>query len=180
MLSPQASDSPSHLGHSPNGNCIVSTHQAQLPFPHLPLGAVNAHIFPDLQGQALLSTSTFCDAGCTALFLATEVHINFKGKTVVTGARVPPGLWTTSFNVNHLLTPQANSTYTVQVKSNAIKSLHTSCFSPATATWTKAIDQGFFRSIPVLTASNREHAHHRTAPHREFRRIRERPPTPGL
>jgi hypothetical protein len=53
-----------------------------------------------------------------------------------------------------LPSPQANSTYTTQVKSNAIKFLHASCFSLTTATWTKAIDQGFFRSIPILTADD--------------------------
>jgi hypothetical protein len=59
---------------------------------------MEAHIIPDLQGQALLSISTFCDAGCTALFMATKVRIDFKGKTVLTGARVPPVLWATSLN----------------------------------------------------------------------------------
>jgi hypothetical protein len=118
------------------------------------VGAIDAHIFPALQGQALLSIGTFCDAGCTAIFSATEVRIEYKGKTVLTGARVPPGLWNTNLNNNLMPSPQANSAYTTQLKSNAIKFLHASCFSPTTATWTKAIDQGFFKSIPVLTASD--------------------------
>jgi hypothetical protein len=138
----------------PNGNRIVSSHQAQLPFPHLPVGAIDANIFPALQGQALLSIGTFCDAGCTAVFLATEVCIEYKGKTVLTGARVPPGLWNTNLNNTFVPSPQANSAYTTQLKSNAIKFLHALCFSPTTATWTKAIDQGFFKSIPILTASD--------------------------
>jgi hypothetical protein len=45
----------------------------------------------------------------------------------------------------------------MQLKNNAIKFLHTSCFSPTTATWTKAINQDFFRSIPILTATNLLH-----------------------
>jgi hypothetical protein len=86
--------------------------------------------------------------GCTAGFSATEVHIEFNGKTVLTGARVPPGLWTTKLNNTFLPSPQANSTYTMQIKSNAIKFLRASWFSVMTATWTKAINQGVFRSIP--------------------------------
>jgi hypothetical protein len=42
----------------------------------------------------------------------------------------------------------------MQIKSNAIKFLHTLCFSLTTSTWTKAINQGFFKSIPILTATN--------------------------
>jgi hypothetical protein len=68
----------------PNGNCIISSHQALLPFLHLPLGAIDVHIFPDLQGQALLSIGTFCNAGCTVVFSATEVRIEFNRKTVLT------------------------------------------------------------------------------------------------
>jgi hypothetical protein len=66
----------------PNGERIQSSHKADLVFPNLPTGAIRAHLFPNLQGQAL-----FCDSGCTANFTAT---------TVLEGARTPPGLWTTS------------------------------------------------------------------------------------
>jgi hypothetical protein len=52
----------------------------------------------------------------------------------------------------------ANGAYTTQLKSNAVKFLHAACFSPTTATWTKAINHGFFRSWPMLTAKTvRQH-----------------------
>jgi hypothetical protein len=138
----------------PNGERIISTHEARLPFPQLPHGAINAHIFPALHGHALLSVSTFCNAGCTADFTANEVKICYKGKAVLVGMRTPPGLWTINLSHKHSLELQANGTYTTQIKSNAIKFLHAACFSPATATWTKAIDLGFFKSVPLLTSNN--------------------------
>jgi hypothetical protein len=133
----------------PNGDRIQSSHEADLVFPNLPTGAIRAHLFPDLKGQALLSIGVFCDSGCTANFTATTVQILHQGKTVLEGARTPPGLWTTS-----LTKPawQANGAHTINLKINAIKYLHAACFSPTTQTWTKAIDQGFFRSIPALNS----------------------------
>jgi hypothetical protein len=128
----------------------MSTHEARLPFPQLPHGAINAHLFPALHGHALLSVGTFCDAGCTADFTATEVRISYKGKVVLVGARTPPGLWTINLSHKYNLEPKANGVYTTQVKSNAIKFLHAACFSPTTATWTKAIDMGFFNPFHSL------------------------------
>jgi hypothetical protein len=136
----------------PNGDSIISTHEALLPFPHLPDQAINAHIFLALHRHALLSVGTFCDAGCTAEFTAGELKIKYKGETVLVGARIPPGLWQINLNYKHTPHPQANGAYTNQLKSNAIKFLHAACFSPTTATWTKAIDQGFFQSVPLLTS----------------------------
>jgi hypothetical protein len=148
----------------PNGERISSTHEATLPFPNLPEQALAAHIFPDLHGHALLSIGTFCDARCTATFSATEVTITFQGKTVLTGNREPPGLWKTTQQPTTEMKPtdgMANGAYTTQLKSNAVKFLHAACFSPTTATWTKAINHGFFRSWPMLTAKTvRQHLGH--------------------
>jgi hypothetical protein len=83
----------------PNGDQIQSTHEATLRFDNVPQGALRAHLFPDLRGQALLSIGVFCDAGCTASFTDTTVLIHYKGQLVLEGARQPPGLWTTNLNV---------------------------------------------------------------------------------
>jgi hypothetical protein len=138
----------------PNGNSIVSTHKALLPFPHLPDQVINAHIFQALHSHALISVSTFCNAGCMAEFTAGEVKIKYKGETVLVSTRIPPGLWQINLNYKHTPCLQANGAYTNQLKSNAIKFLHAACFSPTTATWTKSIDQGFFQSVPLLTSHN--------------------------
>jgi hypothetical protein len=76
-----------------NSNRITSTHDTVLPFPNLPLRALKAHLFPALQGQALLSIGTFFNAGFTATFTAMSVKIEHAGKLVLEGACMPPGLW---------------------------------------------------------------------------------------
>jgi hypothetical protein len=140
----------------PNGQHINSSHVATLPFPNLPTKALEAHVFPRLNGQALLSIGTFCDAGCTATFTATDVTITLGGQIILSGKREPPGLWKTIINKpldSDKINPwQANGAYTTQLRSNAIKFMHAACFSPTTATWTKAIDSGAFQSWPGLTS----------------------------
>jgi hypothetical protein len=142
----------------PNGQQIQSTHEATLPFPNLPKKALEAHVFPELNGHALLSIGTFCDTGCTALFTATAVVIEKDGKIVLTGQRQPPGLWKTEENMKCTMLKEtnpwtANGAYTTQLRRNAIKFMHASVFSPTTATWTKAIDAGNFHSWPGLSST---------------------------
>jgi hypothetical protein len=115
-------------------------------------------VFPGLNGQALLSIGTYCDAGCTALFTATAVIIARDGKVVLTGQRQPPGLWKTSeTTTNSPLEPSnpwhANGAYTTQLRRNTIKFMHAAVFSPTTATWTKAINAGNFQSWPGLSST---------------------------
>jgi hypothetical protein len=142
----------------PNGEQIKSTHEATLPFPNLPKKALEAHVFPELNGHALLSIGTFCDAGCTALFTATAVVIEKDGKIVLTGKRQPPGLWKTEENMKGTMLKdtnpwKANGAYTTQLRRNAIKFMHASVFSPTTATWTQAIDAGNFQTWPGLSSA---------------------------
>jgi hypothetical protein len=133
-----------------NGQYINSSHTALLPFPKLPQKALEAHVFPGLNGQALLSIGTFCDAGCIATFTATEVIITLDGIVVLKGKREPPGLWkmddTKTVSPTSTNPWQANGAYTTQLQSNAIKFMHAACFSPTTEAWTKAIDAGAFQS----------------------------------
>jgi hypothetical protein len=131
----------------PNGERIQSSHEAELLFKDLPGGAIRAHLFPQLQGQALLSIGVFCDAGCTANFTATSVQILHKGKIVLEGARSPPGLWTTTMSTTNIPAWQAKGAHTDSLKVNEIKYLHAACFRPTTETWVKAINQGFLKRI---------------------------------
>jgi hypothetical protein len=136
----------------PDGSAIQSSHEALLPFPQLLQAALKAHIFLDLQGQALLSMGTFCNAGCTAIFDATLVKITYKGNIVLEVTRVPLGLWKTQLLVTQTTAWQgeANGVFTTQIRTNTIKFLHAACFSSTTQTWTQAIAHGHFRSIPDL------------------------------
>jgi hypothetical protein len=132
----------------PNGDRIQSSHKADLLFKDLPTSSLRAHLFPHLQGQALLYMGVFCDAGCTANFTAKTVQIIYQGKTVLEGSRTPSGLWSTNLTAVREPAWQANGAHTINLKVNAIKYLHSACFSPTTETWTKAINHGFLRSIP--------------------------------
>jgi hypothetical protein len=75
------------------------------------------------------------------------VKISYEDNIVLEGMRVPPGLWTT--NIPAL--PQANATFSAPLKATALGHLHTSLFSPATQTWTKAILNNHFATWPAFT-----------------------------
>jgi hypothetical protein len=111
--------------------------------PNLPLIALKAHLFPVLQGQALLSIGTFCNAGCIATFTAMSVKIEHAGKLVLEGAHMPPGLWAINLPQHDNNTNKASLAYSGQITTAAIKFLHAACFSPTTGTWTQAINKGF-------------------------------------
>jgi hypothetical protein len=114
----------------PNGDWITSTHDVVLPFPNLLLRALKAHLFPALQGQALLSIRTFCNAGCTATFTAAAVKIEHAGKLVLEGACMPPGLWAINLPRQETNTHKASSAYSGKITTAAIKFLHVACFTP--------------------------------------------------
>jgi hypothetical protein len=132
----------------PNGETIASTHMAKLPFPQLPETVLQAHIFPQLRNQALLSVGVLCDAGCTVTFEATAVKIRYNNQVVLEGTHVPPGLWTTTVTQQQ---PQANASYSAPLKATALQHLHASLFSPATQTWVKAIANNHFTTWPSFT-----------------------------
>lgn len=46
---------------------------------------------------------------------------------------------------------QINSVYELTIKQDVVQYLHKCCFSPATTTWLKAIQKGFFTTWPGLT-----------------------------
>jgi hypothetical protein len=115
-------------------------HEASLPFPNLPQGAIKVNPFPALTGQALLSIGTFCNAGCTATFTDTMVKITHTGRLMLKGACVPPGLWAINLPQDQKATHTASAAYMGKITTAAIKFLHAACFSPTTATWTQAID----------------------------------------
>lgn len=148
----------------PNGEHITSTHTAELPIPALPPAATQAHLFPNLAANALISVGVLCDNGCEALFSATKVFITLHGKIVMEGQRQAPGLWyvdldnptpnetqAASIN-NNAATATANSIIDANTQRDLMQFLHAAAFSPVTSTFTQAIDKGFFTSWPGLTS----------------------------
>ena len=50
--------------HTPSGDILHSTHEADLDVPGLPPSARHGHIIPNLATQPLLSIGQLCDTGC--------------------------------------------------------------------------------------------------------------------
>jgi hypothetical protein len=143
----------------PDGSTIQATHTALLDMPNLPIAARQAHIFPQLKHNALISISQFYDHGCTALFTSTDVQILVNSTTIIRGSRQPTtGLWTIDLDNQpqsptsneRILGYVANSVYEMETKSDLAAYLHRCCYSPTTSGWLKAIKNGSFTTWPGL------------------------------
>ena len=51
----------------PNGKIMTSMHTCNLDIPWLPNHVTEAHIVPGLEHASLISTRTFCEAGCNVI-----------------------------------------------------------------------------------------------------------------
>jgi hypothetical protein len=124
-----------------------------LNLPSLPIDTRQAHIFPQLQHNALKSIGQLCDHGFDTLFTATNVHILQHSKPILTGTHhKATGLWQLNLTNKLHLAPSAsytclhmtNSVYEMTTKADLITYLRKCCFSPTTSAWLKAIKSGFF------------------------------------
>ena len=70
----------------PNGEFLVATHTALIPFPKLPLADHNCDVFPALQ-QPLLSLGQSCDEGFTDTLNSETVLLTKEGSTILPGTR---------------------------------------------------------------------------------------------
>ena len=70
----------------PNGETMVATYTALLPFPQHPLSARKFDVFPALQ-QPLLSLGQLCDAGFTATLNSETVLLTKDSSTTLSGTR---------------------------------------------------------------------------------------------
>ena len=138
---------------------MQSTHEAELPIPMLPLAARRAHIVPELQSQSLISIGTLCDAGCDVTFTTTTVTVRHNEHIVMSGTRAPPGLW--KFNIpvptvtNDTNTHDAEALSTIGYPKAAelVAYSHATMFSPALSTLEHAVQKGYVRNFPGLTAA---------------------------
>jgi hypothetical protein len=74
---------------------MESTHTAFFDIPELSKAASEAHIFPVMENNSLLSVGKLCDEGYSVLFSISEVTIlDSKQKTLLKGSRDSnTGLW---------------------------------------------------------------------------------------
>jgi hypothetical protein len=151
----------------PDGTIIKSTHTGNLRIPGLPLSALQAHVFPHLAANSLLSIAQLCAHGCQAIFTDTAVTITLQDIVVLTGARstATGGLWTlTPSPIPSRLHPRTppitgsvnamfHTTLAHDTIANRIAFYHASCYSPSLSTWCSAIDAGHFTTWPGLTSA---------------------------
>ena len=112
-----------------------------------------------MTGKSLLSIGQLCDDGYHATFTADHVQLTKHGSSHVIGHRDPTnGLWNVPLLGSHQptntfpVTSVSNSAYEMQTLPDLVTYLHRACFSPVPATWTKAIDAGYFATWPGLTS----------------------------
>ena len=83
----------------PDGNIIYSTHTCNLNIPWIPHAVTEGHIVPGLAHSSLISTRTFCDAGCRVQFDEEECRVYYKGELVLAGGRdEQSGMWKLPIN----------------------------------------------------------------------------------
>ena len=136
----------------PNGNHIQSISTTNIPWPNLPSTATKAHILPELNPHSLVSIGVLCDHNCTATFDKHAVTIHHHNQPLLTGPRLPKGLW--SLPLPHDRTKHhAYTLFTPKTQQQLVQWLHAAAFSPSPSTFLDAIQRNFFATWPGLTAN---------------------------
>ena len=104
--------------------------------------------------MTLISIPQLCDHGCQAIFDKDQVQILFKDKPIMTGGRLPNGLY--ALDVIHKPDePMAMAAVNASSKpEDLVKFAHASLFSPALSTLETAMRKGYLPKIPGLTLQN--------------------------
>ena len=124
--------------------------------------AQSAFVLDDLKTGTLISLSQLCDDDCIAIFSKYDVKVLKHNNIIITGKRMPNGLWSlplTEPSVSHppTLSPtvhQANAILrTDKPKRELAVYLHAALGSPAPSTLLRAIRRGHLTTIPGLTVN---------------------------
>ena len=140
----------------PDKTKIFSTHTAELQLPDLPPEARHVHLFPALQNTSLLSIGQLCDSGCTATFTANTVTITRNHKPILTGTRSKATnyLWDITLPNSQPLHHAHAATGIPQKTAEMVQFSHAALNSPSLSTLTTAIQKGFVKGFPGLTATS--------------------------
>jgi hypothetical protein len=140
----------------PNGTTIQSSHTCNLLLTELPPQARQAHVFPGLVRNSLISVGQLCDNGCSVTFTKDQVTVSKNKKCVMYGSRDPKSrLWRVDLKQKfEKQEVQCNQAHDNNNQKDLINYLHAACFSPVKSTWITAIKNGNLSSWPGLT----EHA----------------------
>ena len=127
---------------------MTSTITTNLKIPSATEKGNQAHMFPNLKSGNLLSVGQLCDDGYKVTFTNRKVTFTKNNETKFEGNRNQTnGMWMLQF-------PDQKANYLIPLKpiGDAIRFMHAACFSPCVSTWCQAIDAGFFKHWPALTA----------------------------
>ena len=138
----------------PDHSTIESTHTALLDIPELPIKAREAHLFPALNGNSLLSISKLCASGCIATFDQTSVKITLHGKVILQGKKCPhTNLWQVPLKSTPTKQLANSITYFSTRAKDMVQFSHASLFSPRLSTLLPAIEKGWLYGFPGLSIS---------------------------
>jgi hypothetical protein len=128
----------------PNGTTIQSSHTCNLLLTDLSHQARQAHIFPGLVHNSLISVGQLCDNECSVTFTQDHVTVTRNEKDVMYGSRDPKSrLW--RVDLKYKMKPkisQFNHAHDNNNQKDLLNYLHAGCFSPVKSTWIKAIKMG--------------------------------------
>ena len=136
----------------PNGNHIQSSGTTNITWPSLPSTATKAHIIPEPNPHSLVSIGILCDHNCTAAFDKHAVTIHRHNQPILTGPRLPNGLWTLPLPQDQTK-HHAYTLFTPKTQQQLVQWLHAAAFSPRPSTFLDAIQRNFFATWPGLTAN---------------------------
>ena len=122
----------------------------QLPLsPYLSATAQAALVLDDLKTGTLISLAQLCDDDCTALFSKYLVKIIKNNHVIITGRRMPNGLWSIPISPS---AHQANGILRLdKTKHDLALYHHATLGSPVTSTLLRAIRRGHLATFPGLT-----------------------------
>ncbi len=157
----------------PGGNRTTTTHAVDLLLQNLPPEAQLGHRLPGLVNN-LLSVAALVDTGCKVFFHCTGCEVTFNGAIILRGWRDPKNRlwrvmivdngWTTNYKVAiptqdkptiELTTPPTMHAYSLYECSTTHKLMHFYygwLNYPVVSTLIKAINAGYLREWPGLTA----------------------------
>ena len=139
---------------------MMSTQEAELDLPSLPLAARKIHLLPELTAGHLISVGQFTDAGCSAHFYHNRCEIYYQDKLVLYGHRSGPNqLWLFDHEnpTGKSTAGQANALRPASLPSKTksadiVAFHHASLGSPSLSTLQKALDAGYLPGFPGLTS----------------------------
>ena len=138
----------------PNMEMITATHTGLLPYTNLTQEAKTTKILPKLQSASLLSLGQLCNDNCDVHLNKHNIHVYKNNTTILQGHRnLTDGFWDIPIPI-----PSHKNTKHISIiipknttKKDLIQFYHAAIFSPAKATFIKAIRNGNFHSWPGLT-----------------------------